>query len=82
MKVHFELEVKVCTYSGAADSIRNKNLYNLCFIKIRSKHSNNTLLSLLQFFMKQTLEQVFPKDQSIFRINKYQAIEHGANSRC
>ena len=34
-------------------------------------------------------EQVFPKDQPIIRkereswwINKYQAIEHGANSRC
>ena len=28
---------------------------NVCFIKIRSKHSNNTQLSLLQIFMKQTL---------------------------
>ena len=28
---------------------------NVCFIKIRSKHNSNTLLSLLQIFMKQTL---------------------------
>ena len=28
---------------------------NDCFIKNRSKHSSNILLSLLQFFMKQTL---------------------------
>ena len=28
---------------------------NVCFIKIRSKHSSNTLLSLLRIFMKQTL---------------------------
>ena len=30
---------------------------NDCFIKNRSKHSSNILLSLLQFFMKQTLPQ-------------------------
>ena len=29
--------------------------YNVCLIKIRSKHSSNTLLSLLRFFMRQTL---------------------------
>ena len=29
---------------------------NICLIKIRSKHSSNTLLSLLQFFMRQTLQ--------------------------
>ena len=28
---------------------------NICFMKIRSKHSNNTLLSLLRIFMKQML---------------------------
>ena len=28
---------------------------NICLIKIRSKHSSNTLLSLLQFFMRQML---------------------------
>ena len=28
---------------------------DVCFIKISSKHSSKTLLSLLQFFMKQTL---------------------------
>ena len=28
---------------------------NICLIKIRSKHSSNTLLSLLRFFMRQTL---------------------------
>ena len=28
---------------------------NVCYIKIHSKHSNNTLLSLLRSFMKQTL---------------------------
>ena len=28
---------------------------NVCFIKFRSKHSSNTLVSLLQIFMKQTL---------------------------
>ena len=28
---------------------------NICFIKIRSKHNSNTLLSLLRIFMKQTL---------------------------
>ena len=30
---------------------------NVCFIKIRSKHSSNTLVSLLWIFMKQTLIQ-------------------------
>ena len=30
-------------------------LGNVCFIKVRSKHSSNTLMSLLQIFMKQTL---------------------------
>ena len=29
---------------------------NVCFIKIRSKHNDNTLLSLLRIFMKQALE--------------------------
>ena len=29
--------------------------YNVCFIKIRSKHSSNTLVSLLRIVMKQTL---------------------------
>ena len=29
--------------------------HNVCLIKIRSKHSSNTLLSLLRFFMRQTL---------------------------
>ena len=33
----------------------NSALNNVCFIKIPSKHSNNTLLSLLRIFMKQTL---------------------------
>ena len=28
---------------------------NVCFIKIRNKHSSNTLMSLLRIFMKQTL---------------------------
>ena len=28
---------------------------NVCFIKIRSKNSSNTLMSLLRIFMKQTL---------------------------
>ena len=32
--------------------------YNGCFIKIRSKHSSNTLVSLLRIFMKQTLIRV------------------------
>ena len=30
-------------------------LINVCFIKIRTKHSGNSLLSLVRFFMKQTL---------------------------
>ena len=30
-------------------------MINVCFIKIRSKLSSNTLLSLLRIFMKQTL---------------------------
>ena len=30
--------------------------FNICFIKIRSKHNDNTLLSLLRIFMKQALE--------------------------
>ena len=34
--------------------IEQKQL-NVCFIKIRSKHNSNTLLSLLRNFMKQTL---------------------------
>ena len=32
----------------------------VCFIKIRSKHNNNTLLSLLWIFMKQTLTMKLP----------------------
>ena len=32
-----------------------KKKSNVCFIKIRSKHSSNTLVSLLRIFMKQTL---------------------------
>ena len=32
---------------------------NVCFIKIRSKHSSNTLLSLLRIFMKQTLQLLY-----------------------
>ena len=31
---------------------------NVCFIKIRSKHSSNTLVSLLRIFLKQTLQAV------------------------
>ena len=30
--------------------------YNVCLIKIRSKHISNTLLSLLRFFMRQMLK--------------------------
>ena len=37
-----------------------KLLFNVCFIKIRSKHNNNTLLSLLWIFMKQTLTMKLP----------------------
>ena len=33
----------------------HRNCYNVCFIKIRTKNSSNTLLSLVRFFMKQTL---------------------------
>jgi hypothetical protein len=43
----------------------------------------------LQDIQAIAFEKVFPKDQPIFRkeresywINKYQAIEHGANSKC
>ena len=32
-----------------------KYISNVCLIKIRSKHSSNTLLHLLRFFMRQTL---------------------------
>ena len=32
-------------------------LVNVCFIKIRSKHNSNPLLSLLRIFMKQALFQ-------------------------
>ena len=35
--------------------IFHKKLNNVCLIKIRSKHSSNTLLSLLRIFMRQTL---------------------------
>ena len=31
------------------------NLYNVCFIKIRSKHNIDTLLSLLRIFMEHTI---------------------------
>ena len=31
---------------------------NVCFIKIRSKRNSNTLLSLLRFFMNQSLRKV------------------------
>ena len=34
---------------------------NVCLIKIRSKHGSNTLLCLLRFFMKQTLNQKIDK---------------------
>ena len=34
-------------------------VFNVCFTKIRSEHSNNTLLSLLRIFMKQTLPDKF-----------------------
>jgi hypothetical protein len=34
---------------------------NICFIKIRSKHSNDTLLSLLRIFMKQMLRDYMEK---------------------
>ena len=33
----------------------HKEGVNVCFIKNRSKHNSNTLLSLLRIFMKQTL---------------------------
>jgi hypothetical protein len=55
-------------------------LVNVCFIKIRSKHSSNTLLSLLRMFMKQTLHKfiyaLFEQNSSEFdditRIQSYQ----------
>ena len=34
---------------------------NICLIKIRSEHRSNTLLSLLQSFMRQTLEKKITK---------------------
>ena len=33
-------------------------LGNVCFIKIRTKYSSNTLLSLVRIFMKQTLHVI------------------------
>ena len=39
-------KIPACGYSA---------LVNVCFIKIHSKHSSNTLVSLLQILMKQTL---------------------------
>ena len=39
---------------------------NVCFIKIRSKHISNKLLSLLRIFMKQTLSNLKP---SLFNFN-------------
>ena len=50
---------------GAVSNLKCRRLYgiwnknelcsNVCLIKIRSKHSSNTLLCLLRIFMKQTL---------------------------
>ena len=40
---------------------------NVCLIKIRSKHSSNTLLSLLRFFMRQTLAvSIFHRENGFF----------------
>ena len=39
----------------------HKEGVNVCFIKNRSKHNSNTLLSLLPIFMKQTLTMQFIK---------------------
>ena len=38
--------------------IDNLKSFNVCFIKIRSKHNSNTLLSLLRIFMKQALYEI------------------------
>ena len=47
------------------------NVTNVCFIKIRSKHSNNTLLSLLRIFMKQTLGQNHFGNKTLFYSDKH-----------
>ena len=42
--------------------------YNVCFIKIQTKHSSNTLLSLVRIFMKLTLfenGQIFLKREQL-----------------
>ena len=39
----------------AIDQFGSAHEGNVCFIKIRSKYSSNTLVSLLRIFMKQTL---------------------------
>ena len=44
---------KIC--NKLAKIINKDLLYNVCFLKICSKHSNSTLVSLLRMFMKQTL---------------------------
>ena len=38
-----------------SDKIPPISQFNVCFIKIRTKHSSNTLLSLVRIFMKQKL---------------------------
>ena len=40
--------------------------FNVCLIKIRSKHISNTLLSLLRIFMRQTLVNM--KNSHMFEI--------------
>ena len=55
LKFDFNLGVKFFQSFLDFPSFFLFHLNNVCFIEIRSRHSNNTLLSLLQIFMKQTL---------------------------
>ena len=60
-KFHFfTLKTEFLLYEGIRYLKSYLTLYipNLCFIKIRSKHSSNTLLCLLRIFMKQTLDNL------------------------
>ena len=47
------LSVDQIIYTKELENVERLN--NVCFIKIHSKHSSNTLVSLLRIFMKHTL---------------------------
>ena len=62
-------------------SVKHACTSNVCFIKIRSKYSSNTLLSLLPIFMKQTLQRgVDTYQKSPFAALLIKILKHYKNS--